>query len=29
MADPREIYMSRKNGWLPRALATLSWAGSR
>ena len=23
MAEPREIYMSRKNGWLPRAIATL------
>jgi len=27
MADPREIYMSRKNGWLPRALATLVLGG--
>ena len=27
MADPREIYMSRKNGWLPRAVATLVVCG--
>jgi len=27
MADPREIYMSRKNGWLPRAVATLVVGG--
>ncbi|PYT35037.1 MAG: membrane protease subunit, stomatin/prohibitin [Acidobacteria bacterium] len=27
MAEPREIYMSRKNGWLPRAVATLVVGG--
>jgi len=27
MADPREIYMSRKNSWLPRAVATLVVGG--
>jgi len=27
MADPREIYMSRKNGWLPRAVAALVVGG--
>ena len=27
MAEPREIYMSRKNGWLPRAIATLVVGG--
>jgi prohibitin 1 len=27
MADPREIYMSRKDSWLPRAVATLVVGG--
>jgi len=27
MADPKEIYMSRKSGWLPRAVATLVVGG--
>src|SRR2546426_431158 len=27
MAEPREIYISRKNGWLPRAVATLVVGG--
>jgi prohibitin 1 len=27
MAEPREIYMSRKNNWLPRAVATLVLGG--
>jgi prohibitin 1 len=27
MAEPREIYMSHRNGWLPRAIATLVVGG--
>jgi len=27
MADPREIYMARKRGWLPRAIAVLVGSG--
>src|SRR2546428_10761325 len=27
MADPREIYMARKDRWLPRAIATLVVGG--